>query len=647
MSNMGFKVTQAGAGPVSAMVGFLYAIAHGAKLIYSSDGYTGPSALLLSRSLSKTVSSLRFHSEKFFNPYRHFGQPHLYTPHHIYEGQPPKKRENRYSTFEWKTPLIMKEMFTGRNKVEFRVNDTSVMRGDLYVSFDQHAPMATVSEKSFASLDQTNSMYLYDSFFALFKPLLTTDEGSVTWEYWSQRLLWELNGEGVGFLVANNNTGRYRDSNTPYTPLKYHTINSRISSLNDLVTSWKCSPEEVSLSICIKVLTQLFVDHGFWPQQNAALVDAWISDLKSVGYKQPWRIPSEQYERQLSIRDVRPTYFWPSLQCPSDDRIPRYQGYDVGNRKICQRIRSVCKTNIKPTKLKNLPYEGKKIQDILLIVVFNSPFYQNIEFIEHLYARHFAHVLYCGETYEIFNKFNKYFKKPTSYIESNHYRGFLGYDCMVQAMRMNYNVKGYLHMGDDVLLNVWNINDLPRDKIWFQLSMRLAKRSSAHVPDLHKAPEWGPWTDLPGKRALVFLWETLEKLSVDDDVGPQVLQFLNTLAENTGSREAVVYEASDIFYVPSIFAEQYMYFARLFVKHGVFLEIAVPTILNGIENNNDIFRLEGYYLWYSERDYYASKFKEEHHFFHAWKLSSELGKNRGVKFFCKVVLAFIDRDLIS
>ena len=643
---MDFKVTRVGGKHVTLMAGYLYAIAHGAKVIYSSDGFSGPSDRLLSESSRQTISGLRFRSEQFFNPYQHFGQPQLFKQYHIHKGQPPKIRETMYYTNEWKTPLIMKEMVDGLHKAESRLNGSTIMRGDVNVAFDQCAPMAIVTEASYTSFESMNTLYLYDSFFALLKSPVPPGKCSVTWEYWTQRLIWEVEG-GVGFLVSNNETGRYKAVDTPLSPMEMHTDNRQIPHLRRLLKSWQCTPRVSAISTCMKDLTQVLVENAFWPTQYILLIDAWISDLKSVGYNEPRRIRLGGYKRNCPMCNIRPTYFWPSLQYVPDKRIPKFQGYELGEKKTCGIIMKACGVEIMPTKLKNLPYEGKKIRDILLLVVFNFPLYQNIEVIEYIYARHFAHVLYCGEKHETFENFNRYFTKPISYIESRHYHGFLGYDCMIQAMRMGYNVNGYLHMGDDVLLNVWNLYDLPRDKIWFQSSMRIADRSATSVPDLHKSPEWGPWNEIPGKRSLVPLWETLEELSIENEKGKDVQQFLKTLQENTGSPLGVMYEASDIFYVPSRLAERYMFYASLFFKHGVFLEIAVPTILNAIENNTKIYRLKGRYLWFEERDKYVSMFKESNLFIHAWKFRCELRKSDGVRFFCNTLLPRIQKDLNS
>ena len=44
--------------------------------------------------------------------------------------------------------------------------------------------------------------------------------------------------------------------------------------------------------------------------------------------------------------------------------------------------------------------------------------------------------------------------------------GYFGYMCMSRAMQKHPGSSGYLLIGDDVILNYWNLVGLKRDHIW-------------------------------------------------------------------------------------------------------------------------------------------------------------------------------------
>lgn len=113
------------------------------------------------------------------------------------------------------------------------------------------------------------------------------------------------------------------------------------------------------------------------------------------------------------------------------------------------------------------------IDDILLIVIFNFPdLVRHIPLLDYTYGRTFKYVVYCGESMSMFDQYyinNTKNVNPVSFLEVNHYRGYWGQSCMAAAMKINYRVKGYLQISDDVILNVWNLYRLPRGVPWFQV----------------------------------------------------------------------------------------------------------------------------------------------------------------------------------
>ena len=58
------------------------------------------------------------------------------------------------------------------------------------------------------------------------------------------------------------------------------------------------------------------------------------------------------------------------------------------------------------------------------------------------------------------------------------------------AMKINLPVKGYLTMGDDVILNTWNIVKLNRDKVWLP-RFDLKNKLELKIPNYNI--QWKHW----------------------------------------------------------------------------------------------------------------------------------------------------------
>jgi hypothetical protein len=55
--------------------------------------------------------------------------------------------------------------------------------------------------------------------------------------------------------------------------------------------------------------------------------------------------------------------------------------------------------------------------------------------------------------------------------------------------------------------------------------------------------------------------------------------------------------AGDVFYVPRSLFQRFHLISTLFRRFEVFLEVAVPYILTGLDPNNSMVRISGKYFW--------------------------------------------------
>ena len=69
----------------------------------------------------------------------------------------------------------------------------------------------------------------------------------------------------------------------------------------------------------------------------------------------------------------------------------------------------------------------------------------------------FQNILYCGEPDAIVDKFMQHYRN-----EQGAHFSFLpaqtkaGYECILGAIEMGYNVEGFLLINQDTLINSWN-----------------------------------------------------------------------------------------------------------------------------------------------------------------------------------------------
>ena len=144
------------------------------------------------------------------------------------------------------------------------------------------------------------------------------------------------------------------------------------------------------------------------------------------------------------------------------------------------------------------------------------------------------------------------------------------------------------------------------------------------------------------------VWKRLEKLRTDGSfVARQIVRdFLENLQHNSGKPENFFYCSSDIFYVPASFRRSWTFLGDIFLTNNVFLDIAVPTLMNGLDLTGNIVRMDGAYLWYNDRVNYPAHYSRSLNFFHPWKMGW-ITEPKHAQFMCNFILPIIVDDLVK
>ena len=218
------------------------------------------------------------------------------------------------------------------------------------------------------------------------------------------------------------------------------------------------------------------------------------------------------------------------------------------------------------------------MSDILLAINFNHPYYSNIPILKKLYKHVFTHIVFCGPIRDPKKK-----RKIIKVAQPVAQRGFYGYQCLALAIKKNPGFAGYLYVNDDMIVNWWMFLGLDKSKIWTGSLVNMAE--STRVGVAAKTQWW--------KRAESARRCTEAFLEIETDRGED---YLKQYYKNTGNERVCVNGWSDIFYIPSQFAERFVDISTIFYDHLVFVEAAVQMSLFYLDDKSNFIKLNGIYL---------------------------------------------------
>ena len=443
--------------------------------------------------------------------------------------------------------------------------------------FDKQVPRPYTMAGTFSSVNFRNVLVSRNMAWSLVAslPMPGTQSASVTLQnvllnLMVQRILWETSGM-VGFL----------SSLLPPIPLNSSCceLGSAIQKIArthlENLSKWSCKPS-FTLTQCFQ---QLHTDFSSYLSSYSitmgsevkVFLDTWLEIFSSHRFSTAKRVP-------LSASRLAEKNKGLSVQITAAKSMHTISPSASLPRNVFD---STCATEQGKKKyIAKIP-PHHPITDILLVIIFNwSKHVVQIPAMELLYGRHFKHRLYCSDNMALFLEDSaKHPDTPVSFVEVNVLNGILGHACMAAAIRLGYQVAGYLQASDDVILNPWNMYRLPRDVPWFQKSLRVATVDNAVVPDVWTDTYWGPWmTPGIGQDAAVKLFDRLQVLrKAPGKLGEKVSALMDKLRSVSGCDRCLMYEASDVFYVPIEIADEFAVFSDVFYQTKVHLEVRYHT----------------------------------------------------------------------
>jgi hypothetical protein len=634
-------------------IGYLFAIENGAEFIYDTDDDNAPlvdlnkyfnfneydyglifdassinsynKCSIIDKDLDKIENDLL--NGLVLNPYAHFGQPTIW-PRGYPLSQINKNHINKYICGKRKASLIQQGVVNGDPDVDaiFRLTKSASNNKQetklININFDPSSPSVQYPLFLFSPYNSQNTLIHYDAFWSLYLPRTVPFRLTDIWRsYWSQRLLWLING-----TVQFNGPNAFQLRNVHSYLKDFKEETDMYLKTEDLVKfllfKWKCT--KTTFYECLLDLSISMAQYGFWDHEEVDSIKNWIDDLKSVDYLEPqivyFEIDTNETNRTICLNEISSTHFpvryTPKFQkpiemetyCCNGSSFDAYNNFESFNFLI-----EFCKSNnytlgTTPTFSSS---NSSKSSNITLLVTFNTqvrPF--NIIALKHLHASYFNNIIFCGKDIlkqldaEIgaFKMFDSY-----TFIELDTVNGYFHYYCMTKAIEMGFVTDGILLMSDDVLLKSWHLHKFDKNKIWYPFSMKVYCQNEMFRGN-PKLKAWNWWRTRMGVDAVLNLLDYFKKVQnglirVTKENLNLINNFLNQLDKvnaNKSNFTRVCVHGSDFFYLNSKNFMAYHFISSLFRQFNVFLEIAVPTILAGLESENNIYLINGTYIWFRQ-----------------------------------------------
>ena len=642
-------------------IGYLFAIQHGAKYIYDTDDDNEPLVNLTEYFNFKKIDYgmiIDCKSPTLMNPYAHFGQP-LIWPRGFPLSEIHKNHYNSYICGKRKTSVVQQGVVNGDPDVDaiFRLTKTMNFKR-INITFDDTSPSLQYPAYKLAPYNSQNTFFHYEAFWSLYLPHTVPFRLTDIWRsYWAQRLMWMLN-DTVSFYGPN--AVQFRNSHS-YLKDFYSekSMYSKLENLIEFLFEWKCSKKK--FYECVIDLSLEMAIKKFWKIEEVNSIKHWLHDLTTIGYQEPKIIIFETVNNSCSEfkRDSNPDGHFQVRYTPKFQKSIDSDNYCCNGKveEIFENFESIkylenfCSLS-NSTLLYNLKTIEKvsRYSKIILLITFNdSPYVQNIEVIRHIYGTFFKNIVFCGlNILNVLNNTKNSFKKFDSYTFIDVDVGWAGvshYFCMTKTIEMQFAAEGILLMSDDVLLKYWKLDKYDLKKIWFPF--KLECKQELVIESLTKG--WSHWGQL-SLNQVNGIWDKLGKIingsEVFDkqhvDIAKSFIETIsfnsvnsNDTSKNSNKTRICSCFGSDIFYLPKSYFFKFHFISSIFRIFNLHLEIALPTILAGIERNTFFEMLDGKFLWNTLYfDFSWHNYEDIAVFVHPSKISKYNSTNNG-RFFCQ------------
>eukprot|EP00095_Tigriopus_kingsejongensis_P011851 maker-scaffold493_size155937-snap-gene-0.22 protein:Tk11851 transcript:maker-scaffold493_size155937-snap-gene-0.22-mRNA-1 annotation:"hypothetical protein DAPPUDRAFT_95105" len=370
-------------------------------------------------------------------------------------------------------------------------------------TLDSAAPAITLPGGISSAFDSRNTLFGRDAFWSLLLLPLEEMGGAPSRDNYvirsimAQTILAEIGGS-TKFDMARASVSENIDELMDFGP--------KVQELVRFTEKWHC-PSSSALQ-CLNALVIDLVEEGILEEEAAYLTDMWVKDLLHVRYHD---IPTRghfygSHSPCIGGDALFDVYFHPAALGDFDEE--RSLTTSQMSRKVTtQVLERLCPTVSVQNALSECR-DCNRHENILLIITFNEKEYKSIPLFEVMYRHHFQNILYCGQPDEQVDEFMEHYNGiQGSYFSFLPARSKTGYECLLGAIEMGYDVDGYMVASHETLINSWNFGSLNAQSIW---------HGNEHVQDI--LPSTIHDIDPEGKKVMKSTRGILKALQFLEDV---------------------------------------------------------------------------------------------------------------------------------
>ncbi|XP_062231298.1 probable glycosyltransferase STELLO2 [Phragmites australis] len=515
---------------VRKTAGYLFAIQHGAKVIFDADNRAEVPGNDLGRHFDVDLGSgttnhpvlLQYsHADPnrtVVNPYVHFGQRSVWP-----RGLPLDK------VGKVAHEVFYTEVFSGRQFIQQGLSDGLPDVDAVFyftrkpptaafdLRFDAEAPKVALPQGMMAPVNSFNTLFHTPAFWGLMMPVsVSSMAADVIRGYWAQRILWEIGG----YVAFYPPTIYRKDHIQAYPFAEEKDLHVNVGRLIKFLNEWRSKKR--ALFERILDLSYAMAEEGFWTEQDVRLTAAWLQDLLAVGYRQP-RLMSLEIDRQRAtigegdMKEFVPKKL-PSVHLGVDEI--GTVNYEIGN----------------------LIKWRKNFGNVVMIMHVSGPVDRTALEWRLLYGRIFKTVIILAEQSNA--------ELAVERCTLSH-----AYKYLPKVFGRYSGADGFLFLQDHMILNYWNLLQANKEKLW--ITNKIA-HSWITVP-LDTKEEW-------------FV---KQGAMVKQVVGNSPVHFQTNYKESMGE-DKIAFCGSELFYVPRRFVEDFGDLVGLVGDLDLHHKIAVP-----------------------------------------------------------------------
>ncbi len=441
---------------------------------------------------------------------------------------------------------------------------------------DPHAPPVALPSGTYVQFDPHRALYSKQMFWAL--PFFNEEQFELVWSLVVQKFVWS-----IGNMVEVHSPS--------WQPVEETQI---IPQVDKILKGAGCNG--TNLAPCLRDSIKEMVQMQMMDQPAVSIIEQWLQCLTQMNYDFP--VPQKPPpEMCMSNNIIFQPVDYSKVQMESTQGLVPILNID----EISKVYQETCAARLEKDVFKKvtLSHPWGQFSNILLLVVFNHPIYDGIPYIETLYRPFFPQILYCGPglpklnippAYPLKNFTFSFYPYPPTKARYN--KGSFNYDCMVNAIHMHYPVDGILFTSDDLLFAPGKIKNFEHNATWFVPEWDT-------VTDDARDPIVWQWGFTSHRQQLQAVWHKIEK---NRNTSQVLQQCYNNLLSKNGDRFRFNGALADIYYIPQRIAQEFAILGSVFLQHDVFLEMAVPTIIQCLDGLGDVEVLDGEYRTHDRND---------------------------------------------